>query len=280
MKWNRVRRGTIGSPRSSGMVVGAGLLAAVLLSLGAAAVRAADPELPPAETIIEKSIEASGGRAALEGIRSRKTFGRMEVPTMGIKAAALEYAAMPDRSYVLVESAEMGKIESGSANGVYWEMTAMTGPRVKEGEERAVSERTALNAGLRWRDFYSQAETAGTDTLDGRLCYRVILTPKTGSPETQWYDAENWLMLKQEMTLTTPMGAIPMEFYPSEYREIEGVIMPFRVRQIVMKMQEMLFTTDSVWFNVEIPDSVFAIPAAIQALLEKKEAEARAPVAQ
>ena len=256
----------------------AAFVVASLMAMIAPALHAADPALPSGDAVIDKSIEASGGLAALERVHSRKTTGSMEIPSIGLKASALEYAELPDRSYVLVASDQLGKIESGSTGGLYWENTQMTGPRIKTGEERALAERSSFNASLHWRDFYKDATTAGIDTIDGRPCYRVVLTPKEGKPETQWYDMGNWQVVKQSMTINSPMGDVPMDIFPSDYRSVEGILMPFRVRQVLMGgMQEMLFATDSVWFNVAIPDSVFAVPPAIQALLEKKPAEDAAP---
>jgi len=259
------------------------MVAAVLVAdtagTGAFVARAQEQTLPAAEVILEKSIEATGGRAAYERTHSRKSTGKMEMPAMGLKAEAVEYSAVPDLSYMILESPEIGKIESGSGGDIYWEMTQMTGPRVKEGDERALARRSTFNADLRWREFFPDVSTAGIDTVDGRPCYKLVLIPTEGPVETRYYDAGTYLLAKQEMLVETPMGEVPIEFFPSDYREVGGLLMPFKIRQVLMKMQEMVFATDSVWFNVEIPESLFVFPEPIKALLAKQAAPApEAPV--
>ena len=104
-------------------------------------------------------------------------------------------------------------------------------------------------------------------------CYKIVLTPNQGSPETQYFDIANHLLRKTELTLKTDMGTIPVEAFPSDYREVDGLLIPYRSRQIIMGMQEMIFVTESIEHNVEIPAERFALPDEIKALMEKEEAQ-------
>ncbi|MFH1143009.1 MAG: hypothetical protein V1774_00525 [Candidatus Eisenbacteria bacterium] len=249
----------------------AALCLAVFAGFGGIVARAADESLPAAEVIIEKSIEASGGREAIGKLTSRKSTGRMELPAMGLKVSAVEYSVVPQRSYMRMDSPEIGQIVSGSDGTIFWETSQMTGPRLREGDEMEFSKRTGFTEELRWRDHYPQAETTGIDTVDGRPCYTVVVTPKQGQPETRYYDVETYMLLRQDLKMASPMGEIPVEFYFTDYREVDGLIMSMQSRQVLMGgAQEMLFVTDSVWFNVEIPDSLFEVPEQIQALVAKK----------
>ncbi len=257
--------------RWAGALAIASMLALVGFAVGA---QDAGKDLPSAETIIEKGIEATGGRAAIENVRTMVTKSTMELPAMGIKASMTHYAALPHSSYSVIESPEMGKIEEGASGGVYWEMTQMTGPRIKEGEEKALAKRSALDSDLHWRETFPDVSVAGIDTVDGRPCYKVVMIPTEGPVDTRYYDMETYLVVKQEMEVESPMGRIPMESFANDYRWVEGMLIPHRSRQVVMKMQEMVFTTDSIACNVAIPDSVFRLPEPIQALLAKSAAPA------
>jgi hypothetical protein len=242
---------------------------------GPAPVAAAAPdvpaiELPPAEQIIEQAIDASGGRAALEKIHSRVIHGALEVPAVGIKASLAVYTEEPNKVYNVAESDAIGKIESGTDGEVYWESTMMTGPRIKDGEEKASAVREArFHNDLEWRSLYKQAETTGVADIGGRRCYKVTMTPPEGKPEYLYYDAEDHLLRKMESTLVSTMGEIRVETFVEDYRAQDGIQVPFRSRQVFVGMQEMILTTESVAHNVDIPDSVFALPAEIQALLAK-----------
>jgi hypothetical protein len=244
----------------------------------AAIVWAQPPALPDAAQILDRSIEVTGGRAAYERIHSRVTIGSLELPAMGIKAKLTTYAAAPGLFYSLGESEAIGKLESGSNGEVFWDITAMTGPRIKSGAEKAAAAREArFNNVLFWREMYKEVQTTGIDTIDSRPCYKLVLTPLEGEPETNYYDIETNLLQRADQVLVTEMGRVPIESTFSDYRPVDGLLIPFKSRQLLMAMQEMVFATDSIAQNVEIPPERFALPPEIQALVAKAAGGETAP---
>ncbi len=232
--------------------------------------------LPEAGTILDRAVEAMGGADAMKAVETRYTSGKFSLPAMGIDASMQSWAKRPNLTYTEISSPALGQMLSGSDGEHIWDNSAMTGPSLKEGEERAVSARQNDMDGLaNWRKHYSKAETLGREELDGAVCYKLTLTPHEGQVETHYYDAETGLLVKVEMTMKSEMGEIPIESFLSDYREVEGLMIPFRTRQVVMQMQEMVSVVDSVAINLEIPPDRFALPAEIQALVERKEAEGK-----
>ncbi len=253
------------------------LAAAAAAETPAAAPAAETPaaNLPAAEQIIERAIAACGGREALEKIHSRVTRGVLEIPAVGIKAALTVYTAAPNKVFNVAESDALGRIASGTDGAVYWESSAMTGPRIKEGEERAAAIReSTFHNDLEWRSLYKQAETVGVATIGDRECYQVAMTPTEGKVEHFYYDMKDHFLRKTQATLVSPMGEISVEAFVDEYRLQDGVQVAFRSRQVLMGMQEMIFTVESMEHNVAIPDSIFALPAEIQALVAKQAQDA------
>src|SRR5437763_8235070 len=113
---------------------------------------AADP-LPKGEAILDKYIEVTGGKAAYEKRHTEVSTAVMEFIGKGVKMKMTSYHAEPDNSYVVVEIEGIGKMEEGSNGTVVWERSALKGPRVKTGEEKAVSLRAAsIHHDSRWRD--------------------------------------------------------------------------------------------------------------------------------
>jgi hypothetical protein len=68
------------------------------------------------------------------------------------------------------------------------------------------------------------------------------------------------------MILKNEMGEIPTEMSVSDYRSVDGVLMPFQVSQKVLG-QEFTITHQSIQNNVEIPKDRFALPADVKALV-------------
>jgi hypothetical protein len=231
---------------------------------------AADEALPKAETILDRYIEVTGGKAAYEKRKSEVAKGTLEMTAQGVKAAVTRYSAAPDKSYSLLEIEGAGKIESGAGDGIAWDNSAMMGPHLKTGEEKTQALREAMfNAQLNWRKVYSKVETTSVETIDGEECYKVVLTPETGKPETQYFQKKSGLAVKMTMTLVNQMGEVPAEVLISDYKDFGGVLIP--TKQVNKAAgQEFTTTIQSVSINEEIPPDRFQPPPEIKALLEKK----------
>ena len=82
------------------------------------------------------------------------------------------------------------------------------------------------------------------------------------------------LIVKTEMTLTLPQGVIPFEVYPGDYKKVDGILLPHKVRQVIAGLQELLVVVESIEHNVTMPEGIFQLPEEVQALIEKEKAAA------
>lgn len=243
---------------------------AVLLM--AAAASAAEDIKP--EAILDKYIEATGGRAAYEKIKTEIAKGTLEITTFGLSGTMTVYQAAPDKSYTDIEFPDpVGKAEEGSNGQVAWAINGQQGPRIKEGDERSSAlRRDALNADLHWRDFYKKAELAGSEDVNGKACYKVVLTPNDGGAETRYYDKGSNLLVKVVMPITTPEGAMTAEVALSDYKDEGGILTPHTIAQKLPGI-DILAKIQSVEHNAEMPAGRFDLPAEIKTLTEKKTGE-------
>src|SRR5260370_41092210 len=254
---NRIRTKTT-------LVIGA----ALLMSAAGAPLMAAD-ELPKGETILDKYVEVTGGKAAYQKMHSSIATGSMEMAAMGLKGKLTVYHAEPNLIYTEIELEGIGKVAQGSDGKVAWMNSAIQGPHVMEGAERAQALRAArFNGELNWRDNYKKAETQAVESVDGKDCYKVVLTPADGYPETHFYDKESGLLLKTSMTLQTPIGEIRLNEFPTDYRT-KWDILPTHKGKHNSAGQEITLSIDSVEFNREIPKDRFDPPDDIKALVQK-----------
>jgi hypothetical protein len=184
-------------------------------------------------------------------------------------AGQIEVYTKPGLQYSTVDIPAVGVIESGVKDGVAWENSVITGPRIKSGAEAAFAIRNAQpNAPLHWRDQFSEVETAGIEDVDGEAAYRVLQTPDDGEPITSFYGVDSGLLLKTQFTLELPqLGKVPIEQSVAEYSDFGGVLTPSRLA-VSQVGQQIKVTIDSAEVNVDIPDERFDLPDAVQALLE------------
>lgn len=243
--------------------------AALLAACAVAPLASADDALPKADTILDRFIEVTGGKAAYLKHHSEIMTGTMEVVGRGVKGTMTTYAAEPDKFYAVIELEGLGKSEQGSADGIVWEKSSVQGPRIKDGVEKAEGlEEATFNAPVYWRKMYSKAETAGLETVDGEECYKVVLTTNAGKPVTEYFSKKSGLVVKRSRTAVTQMGEIPVEFAVADYKDFGGVLSPTKMTQ-KFAGAEILFTIQSVKTNAEIPPDRFALPDDVKALLKK-----------
>jgi hypothetical protein len=248
-------------------------LPAVLLLAGAAL--AADDVKP--EAILDKYVEATGGRAAYEKIQNEVVTGTLEITGMGLKGTLTSYRAAPGNSYSIIDFGSVGKAEEGSNGQVAWSINGMEGARIKEGDERATTLRgDAMHMETRWRDFYKKAELAGTEDVGGKACYKLVLTPNEGSAETRYYDKSSNLLVKVLLPMSTPQGDFTAEQDLGDYRDEAGILTPHTITQKVPNA-EILVKIESVKHNADIPAGRFDLPAEIKALTTGKKADEKAP---
>jgi len=241
------------------------------LSIGllfAAGLFAAD-DLPKGEAILDKYVEATGGKAAYAKLKSDIATGTMTFAAMGLTGNMVVYSQAPDKRSVEITLEGIGKIVEGSNGEIAWSFNAMQGPRLKEGDEKAQTLAQArYGAEANWRDLYTSAETQGIETVDGKECYKVAMTPKTGKPQTRWYDKGTGLLAKMSMTAESPMGAMAVETNLSDYRKEGEITVPHKMLNKVAS-QEFSMTIEKVEQNVEIPKEKFEPPAEVKALINK-----------
>jgi hypothetical protein len=242
---------------------------ALALLLCSAPLYCADEALPKAETIVDRYIEVTGGRAAFEKHHTELMHGLFEVTAVGVKGQMTAYQTATNKNRVTIELEGIGKIESGSDGVIAWENSAMQGPRLKEGVEKADAFRDGtFNAPLYWRKMYAKMETTGVETVGEHECYKVVLTPAEGKPITHFFDKKSGLMVKTTTTRSTPMGELTAEILSEDYRKEGDILAPHKM---INKMgpQEIQITVQSVEFNVDIPKERFDPPDEIQAMLKK-----------
>ena len=247
------------------------LKAGTLLTVAAAAMfgqTAAAPkaDLPSADSIINHYIQATGGKAAYDAVKTEVATGSFNIKAAGISGTIKIYQAAPAKGYAVVDIPGVGKMEEGTDGNIAWENSAIQGARIKTGDEAAAAIReSAMDAHTDWKKYYKTAEVTGTDVIDGKTCYKVLMTPMKGAAETDYYDKDSGLLVKQSATYDTPMGKIPMEVIMTDYHKQGEILLPFHMEQHLAGQQ---FETvlDKFEFNVDVPDSRFALPEAIKAL--------------
>lgn len=230
----------------------------------AGSVLAEESTLPPAETILGQYIEATGGKAAYDKVNNRSSRIAFHIVGTGITAEMTLVQARPNKMYTVLEAQEIGKIESGTDGDVAWERSTKGGARIKEGLEREEALREAfLDKLARWKEIYDKAECTGVEDVLGSPAFRVVLSPKTGSPAVLFFDRTTRLLVKVIVTISTPGGELAVENYPSDYRWVDGILLAHTIR-VKIGPEERVMTVQSIQHNLELAPETFQPPASLK----------------
>ncbi len=249
------------------------LAAALVCAIFAFAPAGTAGELPEAEKVLDRYVEAIGGVKAFDKLHSTATKASLAIPAMGVTIDITAYAARPNRFYSLAESPMIGKIERGTDGTTFWEKSTMQGARILEGEELAEALLDARFEGLTyWRSIYDSVAVSGLDTVEGKAGYKVVLKPKAGKLRTFVFDVGSGLLVKTLSTASTQMGDIPIVSYISDYRPLGDILQSYKSTMTIMG-QERVITVSGIEQNAAIPDSVWALPADVKELMPPAKAE-------
>jgi len=219
--------------------------------------------------IIDGYIEATGGAAAYAKLYNRVSNERIIHVGMGFEDKAVLYAAMPAKRSTTIESDAFGTTRSGTNGEVAWYLSDRTGPIVFEGETLASELHAAVfDRWSKWRTLYTKSELVGEVDVDGKLCHKVVMTPLAGPEEVYYFDKQSKLLVKLEKQRLFPgMPPLPVTAELSDYREVDGILVPHQVAQVMTQCgskREMTFVTESISFNVEMAADQFDPPAEVQ----------------
>ena len=213
-----------------------------------------------AEEILEKSVAATGGREAYGQLTSTYAKGAIEFVGQHLHGVIELYAKAPNKRLLITDLEHVGRMRQGFDGEVAWIEDPVGGLRRLEGRDR---ERVRLEAefhrALKWRELYSSLEPGGEEQVGGRRAYVLRLTPKGGKPAVHYYDAETFLLVRQDLVQDTPQGPMSVRAYLSDYRDVGGVKTPFRIEQelpvgrIVIRFQE-------IRNNIPLDDAIFRMP--------------------
>lgn len=171
--------------------------------------------------VLEKFVQAVGGRAAFERLSTRVSRGTFEGTSAGLRLSGtveiIEKA--PDKSVTLINVPGAGIMRRGFTGEYGYQQIPLMGFRRIEGAELAeLKLTTEFSWMVNLERLYPKMILKGTEKNGGGELYVVEATPAAGLPATLYFDAASGLLVRRDRT------------YFEDYREVDGVRVPFTVR--------------------------------------------------
>jgi outer membrane lipoprotein-sorting protein len=213
--------------------------------------------VPTADQLIDTYVRALGGADAIEKIATREATG---TASSGGKSVGIEvYDRDPDQQ-ALIRHRQAGDTSTVFDGHEGWSTIPGRPAREMQGAELDAAQMDAdLHFALHIKQEFAELRVEYPEKIGNREAY-VVLGTKQGQPSVKFYfDEQSGLLLRLLRYAESPLGRNPTQIDYGDYRETDGVEIPFRWT-VAQPDESSTIQLEQVQQNVPISDSRFAKP--------------------
>lgn len=217
------------------------------------------------EELMTKVVNALGGEANWRKLKTRVAVMDVDFVNQGVKGVQTQYAKAPNmtssRTVITALNkpiAEISEYFDGFKGG---EATSFSPAEEYSGTQLEDAKLNADFYGLiNWRTNYKKAEIKGAAKINGEdAIIVVVFEPEKANKDTIYFSTKTFLPVKLESvsSVSTQNITLPFSETYSDYRLIDGVMIPFKTVNSSVTNGDIVTTVREIKHNVEIPDKIF-----------------------
>lgn len=212
-----------------------------------------------ADEVIQKMIEAQGGKEVYESIKDITITGTAELVQQGVEGTLTVYKKEPDKRRQNFEVMGMNLIESYDGNLGWWtnqqtlEIEEMPEDRLIRAKRNALPVVAPL-----YPDKYGLSHTLkGKETLEGKEYFVVIRKYPDDFEVTMYIDSKTYLPYKNTSQVEIQGVELEIEQYTTDFKSIKGLMVAHSTSQYINGQEQMILTVSEVKINTGLEDSLF-----------------------
>ena len=217
----------------------------------------AKPVLPPADQLLDKYLSAIGGAAAWQKVTSRVEKGKIDAN--GHQLPIEVYAKAPDKR---ISSMHLPNGDSITAfDGKQgWLSNAGHPHMMSAAENDAARIDSDFYFASHVKTLFQRFSVVPGEKIDGHDTYLVFGRNEGQPPLRLYFDQQSGLLLRLVRYAETALGRMPTQIDYSDYRDADGVKIPFRWT-LARPGNRFTIQIDEVQQNVSVDDGMFTAPA-------------------
>jgi hypothetical protein len=224
------------------------------------------PQSPTVDQILDRYVQAIGGEKSLRKLTSRVTKMTLEIEGSDATVSYESYWQGTNK-HVRIGQVKLGngvefEISHGFNGAAGWSLNATDGGfRELSGAELAFEKRDhEFYRDIKLKELYPKMAFIGQTKVGDRTAYCIEATAPDDSHEKWFFDVQNGLLIRREiLSENVNKEEIPVDFYFEDYREVDGIKLPFTIRKPADKYT---FKVNEVKHNIPIEDAKFKSPGA------------------
>jgi hypothetical protein len=217
--------------------------------------------LPSADEVLNRYVEAVGGRAAIAKLKSRVMRGTREA-TQG-RSWPLEITFKePDKYLMAIQVPQQGEIRQGFNGKTAWVKSPQGLRELNANELNTLKQSIELSKAIKISEPFPRMSVTGKENVGAGEAYVLEYRTENGVTEKLFFDVQTGLLLRRLTTRDTVLLPIPEQIDFEDYRVVDGVKLPFTIRisnidtyfSLTRKLTE-------IRHNVALDDAQFNMPS-------------------
>jgi len=217
----------------------------------------AKPVLPPADRLLDKYISAIGGAEALQRVTSRVQKGTLTA--FGGQHFSVDvYSKAPEKRLSVMH---LSNGDSFTAfDGKQGWLSVPGRVHMMSAAENAAAHLDAdLYFPLHVKTLYEKFRVDTGEKIDGHDTYLVVGRSEAQPPLRLYFDKESGFLLRLIRYAETPLGRNPTQIDFADYRDANGVKVPFRWT-LSRPGNQFTIQVEQLQQNVPVDDAKFVAP--------------------
>lgn len=234
--------------------------------------------MPEAEQLLADVVDAMGGADKFAAVKSYYSESNLDMGTLGLTGVAKLWWREGD-FYIETEMPGIGLQKLGGKGDRLWGDNPVHGLRALAGKEaEQARSSSALCLAYEWKKHFTSAKTvAMKPDANGVQIAEIEFTSPLGDKVVLRVNLETKLPLSQSLTQANPFGDIPETVTFSDYRDVEGLKLPFK-QTVEAPLMKATATMTKIELNVATDTVPFDMPGASTAVSPGQLVDALKPV--
>lgn len=236
-----------------------------------------------ADEIINKHLQARGGKDKIKAVQSERMTGKL-VMGQGMEAPVVMELTRPNKMRMEFTIQGMTGIQAydGKAGWSVMPFMGKTEPEKMSDDEIKQAEDQADMDGMLvdYKEKGHQVEYVGKEDVEGTPAHKLKVTKKNGDVVNVYIDADSYMEIKQAGKVKVRGQEIEGQSTFGDFKTVDGLIFPFSIEQKAQGAPGgMTISISKIEVNPTLEASRFTMPAAKPAAAagEKKDEKAPAP---
>lgn len=209
-----------------------------------------------ATDLVEKYLTALGGRQKLDAVKSLDQTYTMDMMGTSITSRVVQDAGKFSMIMTTQGMTVMKQVYDGEKGVI--EQMGQQAP-IEGSDLESMKEQSVLFVERNYNTEGYTTEVKGTEDVNGKACYKLLVTKPSGTKSTEYYEQSTNLKIKEIQTAISQGQTSVTTFEYADYKVVDGINIPHTVTLSGPMPTPIVMKAATIKVNAEVDPSLFKI---------------------